>query len=167
MIKDEITEAKALYNCYGEEMFNNHDIRKLVEDYRKAIVKSHELMKELSIIKTCAACAHNLNAGSCCFKGVEEWYDHILLFMNFMLGVEITTNANILDGCLFVGKKGCSLLARHAFCINYLCPSLNNFLTSSQKESLRSVSGDELYRGWELERSVRHWIRFNSIQDHP
>lgn len=159
MIEEEIIKAKTLHERYGEEILNDNDLMMLMENYRKAIAGSHELMKETGIIKRCTTCADNEKAGSCCFQGVEEWYDHILLFINLMLGFEITTDHNILNGCLFVGKKGCGLFARHAFCVNYICPSLNSFITNTQKENLKLVTGKELHSGWEFEKSIRNWVR--------
>lgn len=159
MIEGEIVKAKALYERFGEEMLNNRGLFGLMETYRKAIANSYELMGEIGIIKRCTECAENEEAGSCCFQGVEEWYDHILLLINLMLGVEITTYHDISGGCLFVSEKGCTLLARHAFCVNYICPSLKDLLTHSQREKLQSITGHELYSGWELEKSIRHWGR--------
>jgi len=164
MIEEEINKAKTLHDRYGEVMLNDNGLMMLMENYRKAITGSHELMKETGIIERCTTCADNEKAGSCCFQGVEEWYDHILLFMNLMLGFEITTYHDILKGCLFVGKKGCRLFARHAFCVNYICPSLNFLLTNTQGEKLSSVTGNELYSGWKMEKSIRNWVRVQGKQ---
>ena len=166
MIEEEIIKSKTLHERYGEEMLNDNDLMMLMENYRKAIAGSHELMKETGIIKRCTTCAENEKAGSCCFQGAEEWYDHILLLMNLLLGVEINIYHDILGGCLFVGRKGCGLFARHAFCVNYICPSLNSFITNTLKENLKSVTGKELYSGWELEKTIRHWVRLNDNQGH-
>ena len=166
MIEEEIFKAKTLHKRYGEAMLKNHGLFELMEKYRKAIETSYELMKEMGIITTCTVCAKNHKAGSCCFQGVEEWYDHILLLINFLLGIHVADSCKVIKGCLFVGNRGCTLLARHAFCINYLCPALNSFLTNSQKDKLWAVTGDELYSGWEVEKAIRHWIREDGNQDH-
>ena len=159
MIDAEIVRAKTLHERFGDEMLNNHSLFGLMETYRKAIVNSHELMEEMNILNGCTECAENARAGSCCFQGIEEWYDHILLLINLMFGVAITTSHDILGGCLFVGEKGCTLLARHAFCVNYICPALKDSLTNFQREKLQFINGHELYSGWELEKSIRHWVR--------
>lgn len=156
--------AKALYERFGEEMLNNHGLFELMETYRKTIANSYELMLEMGIIKRCTECAQNEKASGCCFQGVEEWYDHILLLINFLLGVQVANFRKVVEGCLFVGKRGCTLLARHAFCVNYLCPALNSFLTNSKKEKLRSLTGHELYRGWEVEKAIRHWVHVYGSQ---
>ena len=46
------------------------------------------------------------------------------------------------------------LLARHAFCINYLCHDLNLNLTTDQKNDLSTLSGLEIFKGWELEQRI-------------
>ena len=157
MIEKEIVRAKVLHEQYGEAMINNNGLFDLVQNYRKAIMSTQELMQEVGITEACAACAGKRD-GSCCYRGVEAWYDHMLLFVNIMLGVEISGFRDVQGGCLFVGSKGCTLLARHSFCVNYVCPSLKDLLKRSQTEQFISGAGAELFLGWELERSIRHWI---------
>jgi hypothetical protein len=62
------------------------------------------------------------------------------------------------DGCFFVGEKGCRLLARHAFCVNYFCPALNEHLDPAKTRKLLSISGNELLCGWELEKALRRLL---------
>lgn len=146
-----------LHEQYGEAMINDNGLSNLVEKYRKAIMSTQELMQEVGITEACAVCAGKRD-GSCCYRGVEAWYDHMLLFVNLMLGVEISGFRDLQGGCLFVCSKGCTLLARHSFCVNYVCPSLKDLLERAQTEQFISGAGAELFLGWELERSIRNWI---------
>ncbi len=165
--------AKVLHEQYGGAMINDNGLSNLVEKYRKAIMSTQELMQEVGITEACAVCAGKRD-GSCCYRGVEAWYDHMLLFVNLMLGVEISGFRDVQGGCLFVCSKGCTLLARHSFCVNYVCPSLKDLLERAQTEQFISGAGAELFLGWELERSIRNWIHiydkdFSSTQKphHP
>ena len=158
MIEEEINRAKRLYESYGEALSNEDGLWELCERYRKAIVKTQEVMEEVGVVKTCSVCARE-GTGSCCFQGVEEWYDHILLLMNFVFGIRTPDSREIAGSCFFVGSKGCKLFARHSFCVNYLCPNLKHLLETSHMETLLSVSGNELFCGWELEQSIHRWLR--------
>lgn len=160
MIEKEIAKAKRLHDQYGEAMIHDDGLFDLVEKYRKAILSTQELMREVGITEACTVCAGE-GDGSCCYQGVEAWYDHMLLFVNLLLGVEISVFRDVQGGCLFVGSNGCTLLARHSFCVNYLCPSLKGQLNRSQTEQLISGTGAELYLGWELERSIQNWIHMH------
>ena len=158
MIEEEIDRAKRLYTHYGEALINQDRLRVLFEVYLKAIRKTQNVMKQVRVAETCSVCACE-GPGSCCFQGVEEWYDHVLLLINLVLDRKIPEFREIPGGCLFVGSSGCKLIARHSFCVNYLCPTLKDLMKIPLGETLLSVSGDELFCGWELEKSIREWLQ--------
>jgi hypothetical protein len=157
MIEEEIIRAKRLYARYGEALTNHDGLGALFEMYRSAIRTTQEVMNQLGVVETCSVCACE-GSGSCCFQGVEEWYDHVLLLINLVLGRQIPEFREVSIGCLFVGSRGCKLMARHSFCVNYICPSLKDSIKTTYMGKLLSVSGDELYCGWELEKSIREWL---------
>ena len=158
MIEQEITRAKRLYERHGQALTNQDGLGDLFVEYGNAITKTQEVMEQMGLFEGCTACARE-GLGSCCFQGVEEWYDHILLFMNLVLSRQIPEVREVPGGCLFVGSRGCKLIARHAFCVNYLCPTLKDLIKTPRMGRLLSVSGDELLHGWELEKSIREWLK--------
>ena len=158
MIEEEIHRAKWLYAQYGEALTDQEGLGRLFYRYGNAIRETQEVMKQLRLVETCSACACG-ESGSCCFQGVEEWYDQVLLLINLVLGGQIPEFREVPGGCLFVGSKGCKLIARHSFCVNYLCPTLRDSISTTCMERLLSVSGDELFQGWELEKSIREWLQ--------
>ncbi len=158
MVEEEIHKAKRLYELYGEVFYREGRLGKLFEAYRKAIGRTQGVMAEVGVVEGCTACARE-GAGSCCFQGVEDWYDHTLLLMNLILGIQIPESREVPGACLFVGRKGCRLLARHSFCVNYICPRLKGVIQGPGMETLLSVSGNELWCGWEIEQSIRKWLQ--------
>jgi len=153
-VENEIGRARALYREHGRTLAAVNGSLDLLEKVQKAILKTGEVMERLEVTAACSRCA-DAELGSCCFEGVEEWYDHILLYINLVMGVDPPESREIPDGCLFVGSNGCKLAARHAFCINYLCPNLHRSLNPSQKALLVSAAGEELLLAWELEKAIR------------
>lgn len=154
MIEKEIEKARRLHAGMKGHPSLLEEIVEGLETYRNAASLTFEQMDRAGVIRACSACAAG-SGGSCCFQGVEEWYDDILLLINLLLGVVLPETREVPDGCFFVGQKGCRLLARHAFCVNYLCPALNEVLDPAERTKLFSISGNELLCGWELEKNLR------------
>jgi len=154
MIAQEVNKATVLYNAYGSVLLADQTVQGLLENYRKAIALTHEAMAEEGVLKACAQCAQG-PSGSCCFEGVEDWYDSVLLLINLLLDVPMPSQREIPEACFFVGRKGCKLSGRYAFCVNFLCPKLSEATKSGK---LRRSTGEELLCGWELEKEIRRWI---------
>jgi hypothetical protein len=158
MIEEEIEQARKLHALWKVDLSLQEGITDDLVRYRTAIASTFEQMHQAGVTRTCSLCAAG-SGGSCCFHGVEDWYDGVLLLINLLLGVALPERREVHDGCFFVGEKGCRLLARHAFCVNYLCPAVNESLDPVERSKLLSLSGDELLFGWELEKTLRRWVR--------
>ena len=154
-IRAAIREANEFYVRFGETMLADARIMELLEKYRNAIAETQEKMKQSGVVRTCTICAVE-EKGGCCFNGVEEWYDALLLFINLLMGVRLPDSREIPKGCLFVGENGCRLIARFHFCINYLCHKLKDRLDPSQRKKLMAVAGREILCGIELENTIRN-----------
>lgn len=150
MIDIEIDEAKRFYEKHGATLAADETLARLLGHYREAIGRTHAYMREAGIHTTCARCA-SFAGGSCCFEGVEAWYDRYLLLINLLLGVEIPEVGTYVGHCRFVGSAGCRLIARYAFCVNYLCPMLRETLGPGGCRGLSSIVGDELASGIKVE----------------
>ena len=158
---NKIKAAKDLYRRFGDVMLKDPHVADLLEQYRDAIEQTQQEMKQGGVVQTCTVCAVE-ETGGCCFNGVEDWYDTMLLFINLLMGVRFPQSRGISDGCLFVGEKGCGLIARYHFCINYLCPKLKDRLSSPRRKKLMAVAGREIHCGIELENAIG-----NILDDNP
>jgi len=154
MIAQEIDKAKAFYDTYGSALREDERVHELLENYRKAIACTYQAMAEEGVLKACSQCAQG-PSGSCCFEGVEDWYDPVLLLINLLLGVPLPSGREIPKGCFFVGQGGCKLRGRYAFCVNFLCPNLSR---GTKAGTLLRTTGEELLCGWELEKEIRRRI---------
>ena len=158
MIQQEIEKATYLYKRYGKNLLGDPDIVFLISRYKESIHKSYLTMKEFGVIETCSCCARVKTSG-CCFSGVEDWYDAYLLLINLLLGRAIPRRTDFPESCLFVGEQGCKLMARHSFCVNFLCPDLLKGFISGERQMLSKAVGIELQSGWELEKALRKRIK--------
>lgn len=159
-ILEDIKKARSLYAVYGEALERDAGLNALVAAYREGILKTAASMREMGVVGGCTVCATE-GAGSCCFQGIEDGYDHMLLLINLLLGCDIPNSREILENCFFVGEKGCKLIARYYFCIHYLCPDLQELLGQSRCKDLLSAVGEELSAGWELEQALHQWFYLN------
>jgi len=159
IIEREISRARDLYKRHAVAICADENLGGMLARYGEAISNTREKMNLTGMLEACSACAGDMD-GSCCFRGVEEWYDSSLLLINLLLGIEIPFFREVPGNCLFLGENGCRLLAKHSFCINYLCPDLKAFMGPLVADFLRVV-GDELSCGWELELSLCTWIHEN------
>jgi hypothetical protein len=154
MVAEEIHKARAFHDAYGSVLRKDHRVCELLEEYRHAIARTYQAMAEEGVLKTCSECAQG-PSGSCCFEGVEDWYDPVLLLINLLLDVPLPSHGEIPKACFFVGQGGCKLRGRHAFCVNFLCPKLSKGSTNG---TLHRATGEELLWGWELEKEIRRRI---------
>jgi hypothetical protein len=150
VVDEETIEAKRYYEKYGKALAADETLTRLLGNYQAAIRKTNDFMREGGVHGTCGRCASG-PGGSCCFEGVETWYDRNLLLINLLLGVEIPEVGLYPGHCRFVSESGCRLIARYAFCVNYLCPMLQGVLGPGRCRTLSSVVGEELASGIKVE----------------
>lgn len=124
----------------------NEYLTSILGAYKLAIGETAEVMKALGIWDECAKCGRSLK-GSCCAPEVASWYDLETLIINILMGCTFPSSPFYKGHCLFLGEKGCLLKARHYYCVHFLCPEIQNNLTTDQKETLMKVIGKELLLG--------------------
>lgn len=157
-ISGEIFRARILYEKHGNRLLADHDVSRSLKTYRDAIARTGELMRQMGVHRQCSRCASE-GSGSCCFPGIEEGYDHILLLINLLMGSSLPDVQEIPRSCLFVGPHGCKLLARYYYCVHFLCPGLHDVLEPLTVKILLRTVGEELHAGWETERAIRAWLK--------
>jgi len=136
----------------------------LLDDLRKEALRSRRLMDELGVSMTCAQCAKRNNGSGCCSKEIEEWYDEKVILLNLLLGVPVPDEYVDPRTCIFLGPRGCRLLVRYHFCVNYLCKTIEERLSGSQLGRLRAQYGRELYIAWRLEEEIWRYFNTNSCK---
>ncbi len=154
-IEEKIALAKYLWKKHGKDLAADSEFGRLLGLYRKEISKSYELMERFGIVTECAMCATQIQGGGCCGAGIEDWYDEFVVLLNLLLERKISTERLGEKDCLFLGPTGCQLLARHHFCVNYLCSRITDLLSPAKLSDLRAQSGKELFLCWQLERILR------------
>ena len=162
LIDNEIDKAKQLFKLHGKSMLKDKEIYDLLEQYKNAIEHTWKTMEGLKVTETCSQCA-GTEPGGCCFQDVETWYSDIQLLINMLMGVNIVMTRIYDNSCRFVGEKGCRLLSRNAFCINFLCDKIKNLVSGEELDNLNSAAGKEIDLGIKLENAITKWLSENGF----
>ena len=142
-IEDRIEWARKCYRTAGQRLLRNEKIVQLLNEIQKAAQQSHSEMGRLGIISACTTCELE-GGGSCCGSGLENKYSGILLLINLLCGREIPHKRMDEKSCYFLSRQGCTLLARHVICINYLCQTITQHLDDESLLTLKEMEGIEI-----------------------
>jgi hypothetical protein len=153
-IEQKITQARALYEAWGDQLRRDVLIRGLLARLEKNIGASMQAMRAFRVVQACRWCEEQ-GGGSCCGAGIENRYDPLQLLINLLLDVSLPDLRLYPDSCYFLDRDGCSLRARHVLCVNYLCTRLQQSMSQDEMNVLQAVIGEELDTGFALHEAVR------------
>lgn len=153
-VRQMLERAQRLLDRFGPALKADAQIQSLLEAYAASIHRSSARMRQVGVVEACTVCATK-GPGSCCFPGIEDGYDPVLLLINELMGCPPPREREVDSSCFFVGSRGCKLKARYYFCLQYLCPDLMRLLGSAGAHDLLTTIGEELAAGWQLEQAVR------------
>lgn len=151
-----IQKADDLFFRHGRDIRAEAPISQALDAYAQAIAQTGNMDQDLGLPVYCAACGARDEV--CCFDGVQERYDETLLLINLLLGVRIPREREIDDSCFFCSLKGCRLIAKHSFCLNFNCAEVKKGLGPEAMGRLNRQVGLELQSQWELERLLAPWL---------
>lgn len=157
-LKGNLRAAREAFARLGQALAADPGLRARAEACRREIAATWELFRGLGVAEACAACAVE-RPGGCCFPEVALNHSREQLLANLLLGAELPETKEIPDSCHFVGERGCKLLLRDSFCVNYFCPSLHQRLGPEAMRGLLAQVGREVLAGQELERALDLWLR--------
>jgi hypothetical protein len=153
-IEEKIQKANMLYAVSGEVLRQDGSIRALLERLQRSIQATRETMSVLGVVAECKHCEEE-EGGSCCGAGIENRYDVVLLLVNLLLHVALPTQAQSRASCYFLGENGCTLLARHVLCVNYLCAKIQNKLSRHGLGRLQDCINEELDAEFFLHEAIK------------
>ena len=156
-IQEKLSWAHRLYRDHGRALASDRGVSSLLSRYREPIQDTWELMEETGVVAECTVCATE-DGGSCCGAGIEDRFDAVLLLVNLLLGAELPGERRDPEGCFFLGDRGCSILARHTICVNYLCKRLQGRLSAEALHRLQAGIGREVDAAFVLEEGIKKWL---------
>lgn len=156
-IQEKITRARDLLKAWEEELRAERSLSDSLACLQACIEASRQIMEEIGVVTECRRCEEE-EGGSCCGSGIENRYTEVLFLINLLLGVPLPEGAGRPKSCYFLGETGCTLLARHVLCVNYLCARLRERLAPAQLTRLQDASGEELETEFRLYELIKRFL---------
>jgi hypothetical protein len=157
-VQEKIEQAHNLLETCGSSLIKDPHIHALLRKLRDCIENTNQSMVTLGVVAECKNCEER-EGGSCCGSGIENKYEAVLLLINLLLGVSLENEKSSANSCYFLGKKGCTLTARHVLCVNYICQKLHKKLTREELIALQTCAGEELDTLFILHEAIKKHIR--------
>lgn len=148
-----ISDAKKIFQKNKGLFMKNPVVIKHLSDLKDYINGSKFERGSSGVAQICEECGRLKR--DCCGKGVELRYSKELLIINMLLGVVIPERTIYEDKCYFLTPKGCLLLARDVFCVNYLCRSIRDSIPIERLKRLQELEGLELYTSFRLQQLLK------------
>jgi len=142
-IEEKIRWAERCYRVQKDLLLGDYKIDELLSKFKKAACLSYEYMAEAGLENACRACEER-EGGSCCGAGMENRYSGVLILINLLLEQKLPAKRHDPKSCFFLKESGCSLLARHVICVNYLCKKITERIDPEKISRLRDKEGTEL-----------------------
>jgi hypothetical protein len=160
---DTPVEAKAAWanDCFDREagrLLEDQRLAELLEALKNAVHRSRESMLCTGIVELCRDCEER-EGGSCCGAGLEKHYSAMLLLINRLLGVTLPRKREEPSSCFFLSSTGCSLVARHVLCINYVCNKITSRTKPERLSSLREAEGEEILLLFQVNEKLKRLLR--------
>ena len=156
-IDEKIKIAQDLFGAWRDEIWADARVRGLLEVLEEKLAASRKMNVDLGVFAVCKHC-EEADGGSCCGAGIENRYSPHLLLLNLLLGRDLPAGRSIANSCYFLGKDGCGLLARHILCVNYLCTSIQKWLSREDLIDLQTLTGEEMETMFRLHEAVKQLI---------
>ncbi|MFP3910172.1 MAG: hypothetical protein ACLFVI_04015 [Archaeoglobaceae archaeon] len=155
-IEQKIEWAEDVYARFGRKLLRDKQVKDLLKRLEENIGSTYRCMDETGVSEECKLCAQR--AGSCCGKGIEDKCDKVTLLINLLMGVELSHERELEDGCFFQGPEGCKLKAREVICINYLCSTIHQKIGHEDLIRLQEVGGEEMDILFAVGNRIKHLL---------
>lgn len=148
-----IAEAKELFEEKSHILLKNPIIKENLTYLKESIHYSNKERASVGMTQICRECG--LLKRDCCGRGIELRYGKELLIINMILGVSIPERPLFQDKCHFLTEKGCLLLARDVFCINYICRSIKDSIPLEDLKRVQQLEDREIKILFELQELLK------------
>ncbi len=149
--------ARLVYDACGNELLKEPVVKSLLSTYQKSIKNNWKVMEDTGVVAECTKCALQ-DGGSCCGSGIENKFDVVNLLVNLLLGTKLPSEPWDPTGCWFLGEKGCTIIARHVICVNFMCRRLYDALSPEKVKAVQEAMQQETENAFMLEEYIKAWL---------
>ena len=126
----------------------------------QAVILEKELariMADLDLGALCTVCGAK-GGGGCCSSFMAGENDVVQLLINLLAGVPVAVLREDAE-CCFLGARGCLLLFKPMFCLNYNCRQIRQGAGQARMQKLDQAVGRLLQKQYELEQLLLAFLR--------
>ncbi|MEW6519445.1 MAG: hypothetical protein AB1461_08535 [Thermodesulfobacteriota bacterium] len=134
-VPQKLSCARRLYEQYGTDLLALPGMRDKLHHLEALSLALQGQMACMTMFSLCRACAEKAGGG-CCSAYMANETDALLLLLNMLLGVEVTSQRNDSFECCYLGPQGCTLRVKPIFCLNYNC---HHILTGNEAAVLKNL----------------------------
>ncbi len=156
-IGDRLGVAQILYAHLSPELGGGEAFAPMLA---QAVILEKELARTMAALDLgglCAACGAK-DGGGCCSSFMAGENDAIQLLVNLLAGVAVTALREDAE-CCFLGARGCLLLFKPMFCLNYNCRQIQQSAGPARMQRLDQVVGLLLQQQYGMEQLLLEVLR--------
>lgn len=157
-VEEKTAWANEAFDRERGRLLEDQGLAGLLESLKTAVRRSHERMAGTGIVALCRECEEK-EGGSCCGAGLEKHYTALLLLINRLLGAALPRKREDPSSCFFLSSSGCTLLARHVLCINYVCGKITSRTPPDRLAALREAEGEEILLLFQVNEKLRKLMK--------
>jgi len=143
---EKLAKAESFYRNYGKLLLLQPEIREAIIVLQEAVSVLDSHMTAMNMGENCSICASAPSGGCCSAYMGHENNDVLQLLMNLLAGVDVKCVRDDDIECCFLAERGCLLLFKPIFCLNYLCKRIQTESTVEELAVLEKRAGELLCR---------------------
>lgn len=151
---EKLVKAEELFRDYGKHLLARNEIVDSLAAMRDAVTSLDQHMSAMNMGRNCSVCAARPDGGCCSAYMGHENNDVLQLLMNLLANVDVRILRSDGVECCFLADRGCILLFKPIFCLNYLCERIQKESTSSDLKMLEEKTGYLLGQQVALEKEI-------------
>ncbi len=160
--KEKLEKAESLAEEYGYHLSQQKNVQDQLGKVKTAVEALDEHMTVMEMGRICSQCAAMPDGGCCSAYMGNENNDALQLLMNILAGVEVKLVRDDEVECCFLGERGCVLLFKPIFCLNYLCGRIQEGSDKQELKQLEQKTGALLTAQSTLEQIIIHFLQQHS-----
>ena len=149
--------AQRLYSDLAPELAANLAFARMLAQAVLCQQDLARIMADLNLGALCAVCGLKAGGG-CCSSFMAGENDVPQLLINLLAGVSVAALREDAE-CCFLGERGCLLLFKPMFCLNYNCQQIRLGAGPDRMRKLDQATGKLLQQQYALEQLLLEVLR--------
>lgn len=139
-VEEKLEVSRQLFAAHGQALLQQQEVMNGLARLQHSEAALNAQMQKMDMGSRCSVCAAQATGG-CCSGYMAANTDAILLLINQLMGIEVSSQHANDTECCFLASMGCILQIKPIFCLNYNCSHINEAATTQQMPALEKKAG--------------------------